>query len=391
MSMGSPVIPDTPAPPPSPRPPEPPANNNKLIVIGVVVVVVLGLAVAGSLIGRGSEPSTPVAEASAAAPAPASVVPTPPSPSTEPMTAADAAHQFALDVQAKAPRFSPSYGLVNPVDLKDGDQFAPLVAFDFGHTPNSFNEWQILQDVLANGDAAMLTQAGIHSYADGVNGTTLLLVVQVSDANEVPGPSAHDYLEPGVTKKDLALSPVSAATVPTSSLAPASSPAAQPSPTGNTFGPGTWIVGKDIEPGTYRAATPGQNCYWERESNFTGSLNSIASNGNSIGGPIVVTIDAKDAGFKSEGCGEWSDDINTPVTASQTTFGDGIFIVGVDISPGTYRVDARNGCYWQRMKSFDGGLNSIVANDNVKGSTIVQISPRDAGFESNQCGTWTAV
>lgn len=70
-----------------------------------------------------------------------------------------------------------------------------------------------------------------------------------------------------------------------------------------TFGDGTWRVGEDIEPGTYR--TGGNDfCYWERLSGFSGEFNDIITNDFSSG-PGTVTIQGSDAGFTSQGCGTW--------------------------------------------------------------------------------------
>lgn len=69
------------------------------------------------------------------------------------------------------------------------------------------------------------------------------------------------------------------------------------------FGDGTYRVGSDIDPGTYRA--PGGNsCYWERLSGFGGDLNDIITNEVAVKNP-VVTIEASDAGFSTDGCGTW--------------------------------------------------------------------------------------
>ena len=66
---------------------------------------------------------------------------------------------------------------------------------------------------------------------------------------------------------------------------------------------GTWRVGVDIQPGTYR--TEGANsCYWERLSGFTGSLGDIITNANPDG-PAIVTILPSDVGFMTDGCGVW--------------------------------------------------------------------------------------
>lgn len=68
---------------------------------------------------------------------------------------------------------------------------------------------------------------------------------------------------------------------------------------------GTFLVGTDIVPGTYRAAGGG-NCYWERDKDLTGGLDSILDNGGVRGGQQVVTIEASDGAFKTHGCGTWT-------------------------------------------------------------------------------------
>lgn len=63
-----------------------------------------------------------------------------------------------------------------------------------------------------------------------------------------------------------------------------------------------YIVGTDIEPGTYKSS--GQDgCYWERMGDFSG--NSILDNDNASG-QAVVTINATDKGFESSRCGTWT-------------------------------------------------------------------------------------
>ena len=71
-------------------------------------------------------------------------------------------------------------------------------------------------------------------------------------------------------------------------------------------------------------------------------------------------------------------------------FGDGTLKVGTDIQPGTYRTrTASQGCYWERLKDFTGGVDSILANDNTDYPAVVTILPTDAGFKSTNCGTLT--
>ncbi|WP_338758089.1 hypothetical protein V7968_25715 [Nocardia vulneris] len=72
----------------------------------------------------------------------------------------------------------------------------------------------------------------------------------------------------------------------------------------NTFGDGTWQVGRDINPGTYRR-TGSSSCYWARLSNLSGDLDGILANDNT-NGPAVVTILPSDVGFTSKRCGTWT-------------------------------------------------------------------------------------
>ncbi|WP_405164282.1 hypothetical protein OG203_03950 [Nocardia sp. NBC_01499] len=75
--------------------------------------------------------------------------------------------------------------------------------------------------------------------------------------------------------------------------------------------------------------------------------------------------------------------------AAKSSFGDGVWQVGQDIYPGTYRTSGGTDCYWERMSNLSGDSNSILANDIVTGPTVVTILSSDAGFTSKDCGTWT--
>ena len=70
------------------------------------------------------------------------------------------------------------------------------------------------------------------------------------------------------------------------------------------FADGTYVVGAEIRPGTYRSNSVGVSCYWERLSGFGGTAAEIIANQLSDG-PSIVTIDREDSGFRSEGCGSW--------------------------------------------------------------------------------------
>jgi hypothetical protein len=74
------------------------------------------------------------------------------------------------------------------------------------------------------------------------------------------------------------------------------------------IGNGTYLVGSDIQPGTYRTAGPAAsvmpNCYWSRNQDASGEMKSIIANDNSQG-PTTVTIKPSDGVFKTSGCQPW--------------------------------------------------------------------------------------
>jgi hypothetical protein len=66
-------------------------------------------------------------------------------------------------------------------------------------------------------------------------------------------------------------------------------------------GTGTFVVGEDIQPGTYRAAAqPG--CYWARLNSLDTS--DIADNDNADG-PVVVQILPSDKAFQTTDCADF--------------------------------------------------------------------------------------
>ena len=147
-----------------------------------------------------------------------------------------------------------------------------------------------------------------------------------------------------------------------------------------TFGDGIFRVGVGgIPPGTYRTAGAA-SCYWARLSVVGGS--DVLANGAGSG-PAVVTIFPDDGGFQSRGCGTWQ--LNAPAVPTATP-GDGVWRVGVDIKPGTYRSPGGDACYWARLNGFAG--NSQIEIHLGSGPTMVTINPTDVGFESRKCGNW---
>lgn len=89
-------------------------------------------------------------------------------------------------------------------------------------------------------------------------------------------------------------------TTPTTA-APTTTTAAGPK---TVFGDGSYRVGVDIAPGTYRSSGTSSSCYWQRLSNFTGTDNIIANYLSDS--PTTVTILPSDAGFETRRCGTWT-------------------------------------------------------------------------------------
>jgi hypothetical protein len=81
-------------------------------------------------------------------------------------------------------------------------------------------------------------------------------------------------------------------------------PYASPPVPATSFGPGTYVVGSDIEPGTYRA-DGGPDCFWYRLSGFGGQFDQIVDV-DSMASSGTVEILPSDVGFKTSGCGEWT-------------------------------------------------------------------------------------
>ena len=160
---------------------------------------------------------------------------------------------------------------------------------------------------------------------------------------------------------------------------------------------GIYFVPSEVKPGIYRTTgreTSIYGCRWQRLSGFGAEQNNIIVDYNEPRGrPTIVEIASTDKGFKTQGCGQWYAS-SVPITDSQTQFGDGAYIVGLDIEPGTYRSSAPWGCYWERLSGFNrlsyngrlfGQDQELIAHSS---NTIATIQPSDKGFISDGCQMW---
>jgi len=157
-------------------------------------------------------------------------------------------------------------------------------------------------------------------------------------------------------------------------------------------GDGDFEVGSDIKPGTYRTTGNSDGmCYWERAKDASGEMDSLLANDN-VTGASYVTVKTGDKIFKSSGCADWEAvDLAAKGSPAIRMAGDGgMFRVGADIAPGTYKSTGNtdDSCYWEREKDAEHSLESIIANNNVTGTAVVTISSSDAYFKTSGCQDW---
>jgi hypothetical protein len=159
-----------------------------------------------------------------------------------------------------------------------------------------------------------------------------------------------------------------------------------------SFGPGQYRVPADIPAGRYYS-DPVDGCHFQRVRSFGGTPAESIFEGiiNFDAGQWIIDLLPTDGGFVTNvNCGSW---FTTPRRGLLTSIPPGMWIVGAQITAGTYRAEnSTAGCYWQRLSNFSGSLDAIIANATVtsSGVQLVTIANTDAGFSSTaECGTWT--
>jgi hypothetical protein len=144
----------------------------------------------------------------------------------------------------------------------------------------------------------------------------------------------------------------------------------------------------DILPGRY-FSTPDRDCYWERLSGPSGGI--IASQHLDYDAEqAIADIRPSDAAFlASWQCRTWA---RSAPFGAQSTIKPGMWLVGAQITPGTYRTTAGYGCRWSRLRDFSDDVSAIIREEFVEfpGMKVAVIQKTDVGFSSSfACGTWT--
>lgn len=139
-----------------------------------------------------------------------------------------------------------------------------------------------------------------------------------------------------------------------------------------------------------------------------------------IGDPVTVTTEAPAAPGETVTITETvaetqtetetvtvEETITMPVTVTETvvkeapkpkpsaTFaGDGTYLVGEDIKPGTYRsrpADPEFSCFWSRLSGLSGEFDDVIANDLSDGPFVVEISASDVAFTATRCADFERI
>ena len=148
-----------------------------------------------------------------------------------------------------------------------------------------------------------------------------------------------------------------------------------------------YMVGRDIAHGIYAGVAdegPSESCYWARLSNALGDIDGVLTNGNAEG-QFYVEIQDTDAYFQT-GCeitalAEWPSP-DQPHTAVL----QGMYLIGRDIGPGTYRGEGGQGilesCYWARLSGLSGELDDLITNNNSNGQFYVTVEVSDYALQT---------
>ncbi|MEV0221222.1 hypothetical protein [Streptomyces sp. NPDC050704] len=118
------------------------------------------------------------------------------------------------------------------------------------------------------------------------------------------------------------------------------------------------------------------------------------SGGSGGSGKGSAAAAERDSGKKTDTNADTKTDTKSDKAEPKAAFeGDGDFEVGTDVKPGTYRTTGNTDglCYWERAKDASGELDSLLANDNVSGTSYVTILATDKLFKSSGCQDWEAV
>jgi hypothetical protein len=130
---------------------------------------------------------------------------------------------------------------------------------------------------------------------------------------------------------------------------------------------GTYVVGTEIQPGTYRVAK-----YWARLD----ANQEIIDNDLTDEGFTLVHVQPTDAFVKFSGPALAMTD-SDPVDPIAKGDEGGSYLVGYDVQPGQSQVSSDENAYFARLDES----GDIIDNDLGEGSVIVTVQPTDWALE----------
>ena len=126
-----------------------------------------------------------------------------------------------------------------------------------------------------------------------------------ADVEPAAAPTVTVTAEPAPAETVTVPGPTKTVTVAPKAPAP---PKAPVEPKAATFGgAGTYVVGDDIAPGTYKSRPDSGGigmCVWQRLENTSGEISAVIAS-NISQGPVTVTIKSSDGAFETSGCSDW--------------------------------------------------------------------------------------
>ena len=188
--------------------------------------------------------------------------------------------------QPSGPGNTPSWGAVAPTGTGQ-----PPAGMPAARKPSRRKAW------LTHGATALVTLViGVGIGGDGESGG--------KDASATPAPAAT--VTETAPAEDREQEP--AATV-TEKVTATPKPDKKPGPATTIEGDGQYLVGEDMQAGTYKTAGPEKGsiieyCYWARTKDASGEFGAIIANDN-LPGQGRVTVN-KGEYFETNGCQEWT-------------------------------------------------------------------------------------
>ena len=220
---------------------------------------------------------------------------------------------------------------------------------------------------------------GLHFVLSAAVLGALVLLACESTLEPTPGPAAAPQPTYTPLPTYTPFPTLEPASVAAGTLTPVPTPTPEPK---LSLDPGTYTVGSEIAPGIYvghAGASLFDSCYWERLSGVSGTFDDIMANANATG-QFYLEVQPTDKYLKTD-C-EITPLEYWPAPAQPLTeIGPGMYLVGRDIAPGTYRGEAGNdvmsSCYWERLSGLSAEFDDLIANDNSTGQFYVSVDPSD--------------